>query len=85
MAFGAWVYVPADPTLERDQNREVDWIGAALITSGLSLLVFGLADGEGAPDGVCTFLAGEKTFESGADVNHSAYSGRLHIFLYFLL
>ncbi|KAI5481092.1 Major Facilitator Superfamily protein [Pseudohyphozyma bogoriensis] len=48
--LAAWWFVPADP--ERSlENTSVDWIGAGLITSGLVLLTFALADGSSAPDG----------------------------------
>lgn len=40
--------VPSDrPSTEND--RRVDWLGAFLVTAGLVLIVFVLADGETAP------------------------------------
>ncbi|THH29111.1 hypothetical protein EUX98_g5075 [Antrodiella citrinella] len=45
----AFLYVPSDrPTTEID--KRVDWLGAALVTCGLILVVFVLSDGETAPD-----------------------------------
>lgn len=43
-------FVPKDPPRDMT-NRSVDWVGAALITTGLTLLTFALADGSSVPDG----------------------------------
>lgn len=47
--IGAFVSVPADT--HRDSTLTVDWIGALLITAGLCLSTFALADGPGQPQG----------------------------------
>lgn len=52
----AVIFIPADRAVQ-DSNRSVDWVGAALITSGLVLLTFTLAGGEGAPNGVRTLAS----------------------------
>ncbi|CEQ42772.1 SPOSA6832_04614, partial [Sporobolomyces salmonicolor] len=49
VGVGAFYAVPPDP--EKDNTLTVDWIGGALITSGLVLLTFSLADGSSAPNG----------------------------------
>jgi hypothetical protein len=56
IAMSAWYFVPADGPVEKE-NRNVDWIGAALVTAGLVLVTFTLAGGEGAPQGVRKFSA----------------------------
>lgn len=47
--LGAFIFVPADK--ERNTSLTVDWLGGLLITAGLTLVTFALADGSG-PKGV---------------------------------
>ncbi|KAJ6509090.1 major facilitator superfamily domain-containing protein [Mycena vulgaris] len=49
MIGGAFVFDADMPSLDRD--RRVDWLGAALVSAGLVLVVFVLAQGELAVDG----------------------------------
>ncbi|GAA5874370.1 hypothetical protein JCM1840_001362 [Sporobolomyces johnsonii] len=49
VGVGAFYAVPPDH--EKDNTLTVDWIGGGLITSGLVLLTFSLADGTSAPKG----------------------------------
>ena len=51
---GAIIF-PLDPPRPLNEPRGVDWVGAVLITVGLCLLTFGLADGESAPQGVSNY------------------------------
>lgn len=47
-----WLVIEPDTHhLDASLDRRVDWIGAALVTGGLVLLVFSLGDGESAPQG----------------------------------
>ncbi|KAI0076343.1 efflux transporter [Panus rudis PR-1116 ss-1] len=46
--IGAFALIERDP-LSTEKDKRVDWIGVALITSGLILIVFVLSDGEVAP------------------------------------
>lgn len=48
--IGAVLLVPADK--KRHATGTVDWLGAFLITAGLTLVTFTLADGSGQPKGV---------------------------------
>ncbi|KII86695.1 hypothetical protein PLICRDRAFT_55610 [Plicaturopsis crispa FD-325 SS-3] len=52
--IGGIVSIPPDLPLPAEIDRRVDWIGAALITIGLVLIVFVLSDGEVAPNGWAT-------------------------------
>lgn len=48
--MGGLAFIDKDlPSTESD--RRVDWIGALLVTAGLTLIVFVLSDGEIAPNG----------------------------------
>jgi len=47
----AYFTVPAALPRQAGDDRRVDWIGGALVTVGLTLFTFALADGSGAPDG----------------------------------
>lgn len=48
--IGAIVSIDADKPSDEPDKR-VDWLGAALVTAGLTLIVFVLSDGEIAPQG----------------------------------
>ncbi|KIJ50851.1 hypothetical protein M422DRAFT_27007, partial [Sphaerobolus stellatus SS14] len=51
--IGAWFVVDADvPSTEADPR--VDWVGAAIVSSGLILLLFALGQGPIAPNGFAT-------------------------------
>lgn len=47
--IGAFIFVPADK--DRDTSLTVDWLGGFLITAGLTLVTFTLADGSGQVKG----------------------------------
>lgn len=49
--LGAYFTVPAALPRKSSDDRRVDWLGAFIITAGLVLFTFALADGSGAPDG----------------------------------
>ncbi|KZT22386.1 efflux transporter [Neolentinus lepideus HHB14362 ss-1] len=51
--IGALVSIDRDEP-SQEEDKRVDWLGAALITSGLTLIVFVLSDGEIAPNGWST-------------------------------
>ncbi|KAL1407970.1 hypothetical protein Q8F55_004767 [Vanrija albida] len=51
IAAFALVYVPADKSKAADYDRRIDWLGAAMVTSGLVLLQFSVSDGVSAPRG----------------------------------
>jgi hypothetical protein len=53
--LGAFIFVPADK--ERNTSLTVDWLGGFLITAGLTLVTFTLADGSGQPKGVSESLS----------------------------
>lgn len=94
IAIGAWIFVPDDRDIPIE-NRDVDWLGAGLITVGLALVTFALADGSGAPDGVrLRFPFFFLYFEDGTDfgkeiVENSLYTNFIrhwyHINYYFLV
>jgi hypothetical protein len=48
----AIVVVPQDYKKDRKGDRSVDWFGAFIVTSGLVLLTFALADAKRASKGV---------------------------------
>ncbi|TFK47881.1 MFS general substrate transporter [Heliocybe sulcata] len=52
-AVGAILSFDADAP-SHEEDKRVDWLGAALITTGLTLIVFVLSDGEIAPNGWST-------------------------------
>jgi hypothetical protein len=47
LAGGVLSFDPDQPS--REQDKRVDWIGALLVTAGLVLVIFVLAQGESAP------------------------------------
>ena len=49
--IAAYLTVPSDVQEHRKMRVEMDWLGAALITSGLLLVVFAVTDSSGAPNG----------------------------------
>lgn len=49
--IAAYLTVPSDVEEHRKMRVEMDWLGAALIVSGLILVVFAITDSSGAPDG----------------------------------
>ncbi|KAI9840708.1 MAG: hypothetical protein M1838_003942 [Thelocarpon superellum] len=50
-AVTAFLTLPNDSVEQRQKGVQMDWVGAALITSGLILVVFAVTDSSGAPDG----------------------------------
>ncbi|KAM0751514.1 putative efflux transporter [Meredithblackwellia eburnea MCA 4105] len=46
-----YFFIPPDRKRHLDEDRSIDWIGAALVTSGLVLATFALADGSSAAKG----------------------------------
>ncbi|KAK0476076.1 efflux transporter [Armillaria novae-zelandiae] len=48
MVVGFWAIPKDEPSTEAD--KRVDWIGAFLVTAGLTLIIFVLSDGEVAPN-----------------------------------
>ncbi|KAK4046955.1 hypothetical protein OIO90_006373 [Microbotryomycetes sp. JL221] len=52
--IGLLAFVTVPKNGPRDNGLTVDWIGAILVTSGLTLLTFALADGPGQPKGFKT-------------------------------
>jgi hypothetical protein len=56
VAISGYFVVNSDPARNHEdkENRTVDWIGAFMISSGLLLFTFSLADGEGAYNGWAT-------------------------------
>ncbi|TXT04304.1 hypothetical protein VHUM_04191 [Vanrija humicola] len=51
IATFALLYVPADKQKGPGYDRRIDWLGAAMVTSGLVLLQFTVSDGVSAPRG----------------------------------
>ena len=49
MILGFFIFEKDEPSTEED--KRVDWIGAALVTAGLVLIVFVLSDAPSAPKG----------------------------------
>ncbi|KAK0236923.1 efflux transporter [Armillaria nabsnona] len=48
MVLGLWAIPKDEPSTEAD--KRVDWLGAFLVTAGLTLIIFVLSDGEVAPN-----------------------------------
>ncbi len=48
MVVGFWAIPKDEPSTELD--KRVDWLGAFLVTAGLTLIIFVLSDGEVAPN-----------------------------------
>jgi hypothetical protein len=48
LLIGLWVIDKDEPSMEKD--KRVDWLGGALVTAGLVLIIFVLSDGEVAPN-----------------------------------
>ena len=45
------ISIPSDRSRKREENRQVDWLGAGLITVGLSLLLFAVTQAGMESDG----------------------------------
>lgn len=50
-AVGTLGFLAVLPDRHLDTDRRIDWVGAALVTSGLVLLMFAISSGEAAPQG----------------------------------
>ena len=47
----AIIWTPKDKITQTVTDKRVDWVGAALVTVGMILMMFAISDGETAPRG----------------------------------